>query len=235
MKYFIRLDDACEKRDIKKWDRIEQILDSHNLCPLVGLIPHCEDIAMEQFEEDPYLWEKVNSWKKKGWEIALHGYNHVCTTNIGGINPINKRSEFAGIPLELQKEKIKQGIDILREHGIEPKVFFAPSHTFDENTLKALRDCSDIRTISDTIAYKPYMEENFTFIPQQSGHVRMLPLNTVTFCYHPNTMKENDFTILDNFIHNNRRLFCNFEVIVSKRKENVIDRILRAIYFMRHL
>ena len=42
-KYIIRLDDACEKRDVKKWDQMEQILDKYGVKPLVGVIPHCED------------------------------------------------------------------------------------------------------------------------------------------------------------------------------------------------
>lgn len=42
-KYILRLDDACEKRDIEKWDLMEQLLDQYNIKPLVGIIPHCED------------------------------------------------------------------------------------------------------------------------------------------------------------------------------------------------
>ena len=57
----------------------------------------------------------------------------------GGINPVQNKSEFAGHPLEVQKKKIRQGIAVFRQHGIEPSVFFAPSHTFDHNTLEALK------------------------------------------------------------------------------------------------
>lgn len=92
----------------------------------------------------------------KGWIIALHGYNHVYSTNEGGINPVNKRSEFAGISLEQQKKKIRSGVKIFRENGHDPQVFFAPSHTFDENTIKALKEESNIRIISDTIANRTY-------------------------------------------------------------------------------
>ena len=41
---------------------------------------------------------------------------------------MNKRSEFAGISLEQQKEKIRSGVKIFRENGHDPQVFFAPSH-----------------------------------------------------------------------------------------------------------
>ena len=143
---------------------------------------------------------------------------HVFETEEGGINPVNKRSEFAGVTLERQREKIRSGVEVLRSHGIDPKVFFAPAHTFDMNTLEALRTESSIRIISDTIADRPYRRGDFTFIPQQSGHVRKLPFNTVTFCYHPNTMKDKDFEALDLFIRKYRDAFRPFRAEEVKRE-----------------
>ena len=63
-----------------------------------------------RFEKDEQFWNTTHAWQNKGWEIALHGYDHVCITNEGGINPVNPRSEFAGVSLELQKEKVRKGI-----------------------------------------------------------------------------------------------------------------------------
>ena len=101
---------------------------------MVGIIPNCEDKQMEQYPINPEFWALAHSWIENGWTIAMHGYNHVYSTNCGGINPIIKRSEFAGESLETQKEKIALGVNIFKSHGITPEVFFAPSHTFDENT-----------------------------------------------------------------------------------------------------
>ena len=130
-KYIMRLDDACEKRNIKCWDRIEKILDNYGIKPLVGVIPHCEDSMMDAYPIDDKFKIRVKSWADKDWIIALHGYNHVYSNKSGGINPVNYRSEFAGESLEVQKEKIRSGVSILNNMGINPKVFFAPSHTFD--------------------------------------------------------------------------------------------------------
>lgn len=233
MKYYIRLDDASEKRDIVLWDKMEKLLDEHNVKPLVGVIPNCEDPMMENYTFDKNFWDRVQQWSDKGWKIALHGYNHVCTTLEGGINPVNERSEFAGVPLDIQKEKIRKGVEIFRQYGINPKVFFAPSHTFDENTIVALGECSDIRIISDTVANKPYCKYGMTFIPQQSGRVRKLPFNTVTFCYHPNTMKEKDFVELEAFLKANRSMFSDFCAKETKRKFGVKDWFLKQLYFIR--
>lgn len=232
-KYIMRLDDACPKRDIKKWDRIEVLLDKYNIKPLVGIIPDCKDPNMSCYDEDSEFWTtRVQNWLAKGWAIALHGYNHVFKTECGGINPVNKRSEFAGVPYEEQRTMIANGVSILRSHGINPKVFFAPAHTFDENTIKALLEESDIRIISDTPANKPYSKFGMTFVPQQSGQVRKLPFNTVTFCYHPNTMNEDSFEWLEIFLKQNK--FFEFPINAVVRNPSLLDKILMQLYYARH-
>lgn len=195
-KYIMRLDDAAAKRDTKKWDRIENIFDKFNIKPLVGVIPNCQDKAMDIYDTDSCFWSRVHSWIEKGWVIAMHGYNHICDKKSGGINPVNKVSEFAGAPLESQEDKIKKSSEIFKQHSIEPYVFFAPSHTFDDNTIIALKKHSNVKFISDTIACKPYSYNQITIVPQQSGMCRTLPFPIVTFCYHPNTMTEQQFNDL---------------------------------------
>lgn len=232
-KYILRLDDASEKMDIDKWNKIEELLDKYHIRPLVGVIPACEDPMMDKYPVDPMFWSKVEQWKKKGWVVALHGYNHVYCTNKGGINPVNPRSEFAGLVLEEQRTKIRNGIEILRKHEVEPKVFFAPSHTFDENTIKALIQESNIRIISDTIANKPYQKYGMTFVPQQSGRVRKLPFYMTTFCYHPNMMEKQDFEVLENFLNQNCDKFIEFPMQQSSRNQSFYDRLLKKFYFAR--
>lgn len=232
-RYIMRLDDACPRRDIAKWNRMESLLDKYGVKPLVGVIPDCKDPDMDSFIEDADFWTKrVLSWQDKGWQLALHGYNHVFKTNCSGINPVNKRSEFAGVPYEEQKQMIADGVAILRSHGINPKVFFAPAHTFDENTIKALQKVSDIRIISDTPANKPYLKFGMTFVPQQSGRARNLPFNTVTFCYHPNTMNETSFGHLEKFLQQNR--FEKFPIEETARKLSLVDKFLMRMYYARH-
>lgn len=232
-KYIMRLDDACEKRNIKYWNRIEKILDNYGIKPLVGIIPHCEDPMMDEYPIDDGFKMRVKNWMDKNWVIALHGYNHVYSSNSGGINPVNYRSEFAGESLERQKEKIKKGVSILNDLGIKPQVFFAPSHTFDKNTITALKEESDIRIISDTIANDSYEKYGMTFVPQQSGRVRALPFKIVTFCYHPNTMNENDFSELENFLKKYQRKFISFPLQRVSRHKNFVDCFLERLYFAR--
>lgn len=231
--YLIRLDDASEYMDREKWGRIETILDKYSIKPIVGIIPNNKDQELiNDHTYDGDFWNKAQKWEKKEWIIALHGYTHVYLTESGGLNPINYRSEFAGVSLEEQKNKIRKGIQIFKEKGLEAKIFFAPSHTFDLNTLRALKEETDIRIISDTIANDIYKWKGFYFIPQQSGKARKLPFKVITFCYHPNNMEEHEFLQLDNFLSKNSNKFITFqELKLKNRSMNLYDKGLRKIYF----
>ena len=238
VKYLIRLDDACPCMFHERWNRIEEILDEYGVKPLVGIIPANADPDTMKWQEDGHFWEKAINWEKKGWEIALHGYDHVCISNEGlnGLNPVWARSEFAGVPLEDQRRKIAMGGAILKEHGLHPKYFFAPSHTFDENTLVALREETDIRIISDTIALKPYRENGFTFIPQIFGHCVKMPLPGVyTFCLHPNAMNDAQFAQTERFLQAHSSEFISFNDLDLENLsgKDIISKLLSWAYFMR--
>lgn len=231
--YVMRLDDACPHWDAEKWARMEDLLDKYGIKPLVGLIPAVEDPELLKYPADDGYWVRVEGWKAKGWELALHGCTHVYCTDSGGLNHVNDRSEFAGLPLDAQREKISRGVAGLASHGLNPRVFFAPSHTFDANTLEALRLESDIRVVSDTVALKPYSRDGFTFVPQQSGRARALPFPLVTFCYHPNIMEDGDFRELEAFLEKNAGKFGVFPTGQAKRAFGPLDALLRKLYFAR--
>lgn len=234
--YLIRLDDACSTMDRAKWGRIEKILDSYGIKPMVGLIPNNEDPKQQIDSIDTGFWNKVSLWEKKNWAIALHGYNHCYSSEDGlnGLNPMWRRSEFAGLPLDEQRGKIRKGVAIMREHGINPKYFFAPSHTFDENTLNALRDESDIRIISDTIATKPYRFKDFVIVPQLGGHCVEVKLHgTWTFCLHPNMMSDENFFETEKFIKTHKNQFVSFDQldISSVKQKDWFSKLLSWAYF----
>ena len=230
----LRLDDASPRRNIDNWNRIENLLSSFGIKPLVGVIPDNQDPSFAAYPFDVHFWDMVHHWIDVGWAVGMHGYNHLYSTEDGGINPVNARSEFAGISLLEQEEKIEKGIRIMHEHNIFPKVFFAPSHTFDKNTLAALQKKSEIRIISDTIANDVYYKDGFYFVPQQSGRVRDLPFKVITFCYHPNVMTENNYKELEQYVEKNRGYFIGFnELELKMRKRNIYDNIMEYVYFKR--
>lgn len=233
--YLIRLDDASEYMNIPQWSKIQAILESHNVKPLVGIIPLNRDPMLTgSFQYNPFFWDLARSWQVSGWGIALHGYEHVYSTKCGGINPIHTQSEFAGHTLAEQQNKIRQGLAILHEQGLFPTVFFAPSHTFDENTLEALRTESNIRIISDTVANDLYCHNGFTFIPQQSGRVRKLPFKLTTICLHPNYMSDCEIAELEAFLKKHSPHFIDpSSIAATKRRKNILDYAAEKMYFFR--
>lgn len=66
-------------------------------------------------------------------ECALHGWNH---RSLRGSAP---HSEFFGLPLEDQKDRLAQGCEFFKTQlGITPQVFVPPWNSYDTNTLSAL-------------------------------------------------------------------------------------------------
>ena len=237
-KYLIRLDDACPTMDAIKWQKMEDMLDAYGVKPMVGVIPANKDPKQQIDAADVEFWTKVKNWKKKGWAIALHGYDHCFISDAGmkGLNPLWERSEFAGVPLEQQKEKIRKGVAILRANGIDPKYFFAPAHTYDENTLQALREESNIRIISDTIATKPYRKDDFVFIPQLGGHCAEMKIPGMwTFCLHPSAMTEENFEATERFLKAHRDEMLGFDELklINLKGKSLMGRMLSWVYFTR--
>ncbi len=214
--------------DYKRWNRVEGLLDKYGIKPIVAVIPHNED--PKQIIDnlpDEVFWNKVREWEKKGWIIALHGYNHVYITKEGGLIPKNHKSEFAGLPLAAQKEKIRKAICIFKDHGICPAVWVAPSHTFDDNTLQALREETSICVVSDGIALFPYKEKGFFWLPQQFENLKWISHfgGWWTLCKHPSVMSDNEF------VHFEKEL-----KIISKynkgRGMSFIDKLFNSVYWL---
>ncbi|MFT5253591.1 MAG: hypothetical protein ACI87N_002633 [Flavobacteriales bacterium] len=238
-RYLVRLDDACPTMNKDKWTQIEVVLDKFKIKPMVGIIPNNEDPKMMIESPDENFWKKTLAWQSKGWEMGLHGYNHVYITKEAGLHPVNKKSEFAGVDIKLQEEKLKKGYRLLKEYGLDVEYFFAPSHTFDLNTLRALKKVTPICKICDTIALKPYSKFGLQFYPLQFGHFRTIYLPGVwTFCFHPNTMTESDIKSFEKFIETNSSKFISFKDIEMKRERalDIPDRILaKSYYTLRNL
>ena len=113
-----------------------------------------------------------------------------------GCFPLNRLSEFAGIPYEEQYEALRRGRDLLRGHGIRTDIFMAPAHSFDRNTLKALKKLG-FRRMTDGFGDGPYIRQGMIFYPisyrQGSVLKNIEKKGYTTFVVHANTMSDGDF------------------------------------------
>lgn len=198
-KFLIRLDDAHHCSNQKKWKKMEEILIKNNVFPIVAVIPNNKDKTLNFNSRNAKFWEQVKIWEQKGWTIALHGHTHTYhkINKNCSILPMYPRSEFSGLSLDEQIKKMKASFAIFKKNNLIPKVFVAPSHSFDENTLKALKKVTSIRIVSDGWSLFPYFYKKLLFVPQQCWDLKFKLFGIWTVCLHPNTMREEDFEVLD--------------------------------------
>ena len=194
MKIAIRMDDITPDMDWEKFERFSDLLDRYHVKPLLGVVPDNRDpnLARGAVRED--FWQLVRGWQEKGWILAMHGLHHVYATQEGGLFPLNRLSEFAGLPYEEQSRRIAQGRAILEEHGVFTDFFMAPAHSYDRNTLRALRENKFFR-VTDGFGRAPYRYEGLTFYPVSFLMKRSLQggAGATTLVVHVNTMTEADF------------------------------------------
>lgn len=233
--YIVRLDDACPTMRREIWDFLEVTLDHLGIRPIVGVIPDNRDPSMLCSESDQNFWERVRNWEKKGWGIALHGLHHtyhLIPPDCHALIPLHKKSEFVGLSLENQRQILRESWRIFSENGVKPSVFMAPSHTFDTNTLLALRLETDIRIVTDGHALFPFREDDFIWIPQQLWRFRWLPCGIWTVCLHPNSMSPGDLNSLTEHLTRFVDKIVSFKMAVARcnKKKRIFDRIFASIF-----
>jgi hypothetical protein len=148
---------------------------------------------MERSPPAPDFWSKVRDWRDKRWGIALHGLHHRYHPDPPGtksIVPFHREGEYVGLPLAEQRAILRKAWEIFHSHDISPEWFIAPSHSFDRNTLEALRIETDIRYVSDGLSFRPFERFGFGWLPQQLWGFDSQLFGVWTVCFHPNTMTE---------------------------------------------
>ena len=164
MKLTFRLDDITPDMDRENFGRVTALLEKAGAFPLLGVVPENQDGKLSRGEPDPDFPEMLKRKKALGYTLALHGLHHVYDTKKGGLFPLNLFSEFAGHPYEEQKSRLQTGKALLRMYGVETDVFMAPAHSYDRETLRALKD-TGFRFVTDGFGAEPYEREGLVFFP----------------------------------------------------------------------
>lgn len=208
-KFSFRLDDMTEDMNWGNFRRIRDLFDKYEIHPLIGIVPDNQDPKLKVDTPNPEFWKIMSELIAHGWTIAQHGFQHVYETTDSGLLGIKDASEFAGTPEGIQREKLLRGKRILKEHAIDSDIFMAPGHTYDTNTLKALRE-SGFRYITDGYADYCYQRDGLIFIPCKS--VRKPSKKGIdTICLHINGMHEKQFQELEKLIQEKRQYIVDFK------------------------
>lgn len=235
MKIAIRLDDITPDMDWEKFLRFKKLCDLYQVKPLIGVVPENQDemLKIDAGRED--FWEYILQLQKEGWSIAQHGYRHIYSTKKKGCFPLNAISEYAGKAYEEQLESIRSGKEILERHDIYTDIFMAPAHSYDRNTLKALK-AMGFTKLTDGFGNEPYRWMDITFYPisfKQSSSLKQKEGYT-TFVVHTNTMNDGDFKRYEDMFAQHRDRWISYKeyLAVPAKVRSISSRIKEYLMAM---
>ena len=193
MKIAVRMDDITPDMDWENFWFFRKMFQKACITPLLGIVPDNRDskLSYDAVREDFY--GVMKELASEGYSFAMHGCHHVYTTKSGGLFPLNRLSEFSKVPYEKQKEMLKYGREQLKKNGIDTDIFMAPAHSYDENTLRALKEVGFTK-MTDGFGSAPYQYKGITFYPISIKLDRSLKQKkgVTTMVIHANTVTEAD-------------------------------------------
>ena len=226
----IRLDDIAENMNWPLMKRCEVLFDKYNIKPLLGVISNNKDPQLLSHPKNESFWSQVRIWKEKNWEISMHGYTHVYDkeTNKKDYFNYGGKSEFFGHTYEEQFSRIKKSLQIFENKNIKIRSFFAPNHTYDENTFKALKLCG-INEVIDGYGFQPYVEKDFVFIPQLFYRLINFPFSFQTTQLHLNEWTDITFNNFETFVLSNKDKIITYDKMLSKTSNDIFISLMNNL------
>ncbi len=217
-----RIDDVCETMNHNNFKRMKLIFDKYGIKPLLGVVPINKDVSLNIDKKDPGFMDMMMDCRNNGWMIAMHGTYHVYTSHAKGIVTKRPKSEFAGLEPEKQLELIKTGKEKMVSDGIDTDIFFAPGHSYDRNTLIALKKYG-FKYISDGRSFGKYERFNLQFIPVRHFNYIVKPHKGITTnCLHLNTLSDQAFVQIENYIKSYRDYIVPYSEVFNADNECLI-------------
>tara|TARA_B110000977_G_scaffold201788_1_gene298658 strand:+ start:18740 stop:19474 length:735 start_codon:yes stop_codon:yes gene_type:complete len=233
-----RLDDYAANRNFVGWESVLKVFDKYNIKVCIGVIPNNKDKKLLQYEGESSsaFWEGVSELHSNGHEIALHGYTHeyhVIKKN-ESIIPVNNQSEFVGLDYPTQFRKLSKSLELFKGMNLSPEIFMAPSHSYDQVTLRCLSDLG-IKYITDGYYISAVNIDNLNFIPQQFGSLYRPILPVQTICIHPNTIHDTLIKELSDYCINYKNNIFNYSEFkdLNYRPYNFLDRVIKSLFYLR--
>ena len=227
----IRFDDIAPNMSWEMMDKCQKLLNYYDLKPVMGVIPDNQDNELLKYPKRENFWEIVKKWELNDWSIAMHGYNHLYDkeTNKKDFFNYGGRSEFFGHSYEDQLSKIKKGLEIFQKNNIQIDTFFAPNHTYDRNTFKALKN-SGILKIIDGYGLMPYSFNGIKFVPQLFYKLHILPFGIQSTQIHINYWSDKDFINFKKFIEKHHKKVISADFAFSKISNSYLHKIINSTF-----
>lgn len=225
--YLLRVDDLCPTVHAERWERLHLLIQEFGIRPILAVVPANEDRELDASPPASHFWEQMREHQDAGAAIALHGLSHICSSAGRSLIPLHRTSEFAGLELDQQRKRIAGGLAILRGQGLQPKLFVAPRHGLDHNTLLALRE-QGICFVSDGFARVPFLRAGVKWIPMQLWSPVPRRSGLWTICVHPNTTDDARFEELRTFLCSCAPRFTSFDRVLAEFDSKPLGAFERA-------
>jgi predicted deacetylase len=233
--YLLRFDDLCPTMRQSQWARLLPVIEELRIRPILAVVPDNQDRDLQQKPPDPEFWAGMRALEAAGATIALHGFQHVCRSVGRSLVPLHQRSEFAGVDEHTQRQWIQAGLTMLRDRGLNPKMWVAPRHGFDRATLRALR-AEGIKTLSDGLTRIPFRRGGVTWIPQQLWGPAEKERGLWTICTHCNSARGAEVDALVAFMRRNAPSFTSVDRVLSEfqaRELDAAERVYERLTLLR--
>lgn len=194
--FIFRMDDIVLQSDSMQ-DSVLALFAKHQVSLNWGVIPFAEDSIARDNADSSFINIIQKATAQGQLELLLHGYSHTRNPNSA------TKSEFHGLSLQKQIEKLTAGTTYIKEKFNLPVQYFAPPwNTYDKNTLQALQKTgfkgisADLGGVSKTngLAYLPCTKidfENWDKVLQQSNFKQ----GVVVVLFHSYTFTDSGFSL----------------------------------------
>lgn len=228
MKVTFRIDDVSLYMNWEIFNDLIELFNKKKIKPLLGLIPDNQDPELRKYPYNTNGWNEIAELVKNGWMVSQHGYQHIYSTEDSGLLRINKYSEFAGVDFSKQYAMISQGKKLLAQRGFHSDIFMAPAHSYDENTILALKQLG-FRYVTDGYSLFPYERHSLKFIPCQSSRPIKGLFGIQTICLHPNTMSRSDLDTINRWITENTHKIYDYSYALKYPNFGTVSKIIEKL------
>jgi peptidoglycan/xylan/chitin deacetylase (PgdA/CDA1 family) len=233
--YLIRFDDICPTMNWTVWQPVEEVLVAADIKPILAVVADNQDDVLKVNPPDECFWDRVRTWRDRGWTVALHGYQHRYVTSGSSMVGRRKSSEFAGLLANEQEVKLERALAIFRREFVQPDVWVAPGHSFDRTTVNILRE-KGLRRISDGPFLFPNVDSTgMLWIPQQLWRFpfRPMPFGVWTVCLHVNHWTPSDILEFRRDVERYRKHIVTLQQVITlygNRRRDWKDKLFEVAY-----
>ena len=232
-RFLLRFDDITPAMNWAAWQEVERILRAADIRPILAVVPDNQDDALSVGPARADFWERVRGWQADGWTIGLHGYQHRLEPGDSGLVALNRFTEFAGMPRDVQSARLRGALEIFARERVTPDVWIAPAHAFDAVTLDLLREAGLTRISDGLFLHARVDRRGLTWVPQQLWALSQRPFGLWTVCYHVNGWTPADIARFERDVATFAPQIIEFEAACAEatgRRKSLFDDIFARAY-----